>query len=45
MCGAIVSVVHNTPIVRRDYAQDVRYIAKSTWMCGAIVHDLHSIDL
>jgi hypothetical protein len=28
---------------RGDYAQDVRYIAKSTWMCGAIVHDLHYV--
>jgi hypothetical protein len=27
MCGAIVSVVQNTPIAPCDYAQDVRYIA------------------
>jgi hypothetical protein len=41
MCGAIVSVLQNTPIVRCDYVQDERYIAKSTRMCGAIVQDLH----
>ena len=27
------------------YAQDVLYIAKSTWMCGAIVSVLHGIKL
>jgi len=27
---------------RGDYVQDERYIAKSTWMCGAIVHGLHN---
>jgi hypothetical protein len=32
-----VSVLHGTPMVRCDYVQDERYIAKSTWMCGAIV--------
>jgi hypothetical protein len=37
-----VSVSHGTPIVRCDYVQDERYIAKSTWMCGAIVHGRHN---
>jgi hypothetical protein len=27
MCGAIVSVLHDTPIVRCDYVQDERYAA------------------
>ena len=27
---------------RGDYVQDERYIAKSTWMCGAIVHGWHN---
>jgi len=26
---------------RGDYVQDERYIARSTWMCGAIVSGLH----
>jgi hypothetical protein len=28
--------------VRRGYVQDERYIARSTWMCGAIVSVLHT---
>ena len=28
---------------RRDYAQDVRYIAKSTRMCGAILSGLYKV--
>jgi hypothetical protein len=30
---------------RGDYVQDERYIARSTWMCGAIVSGLHSISM
>ncbi len=35
MCGAIVSGLHSISI-------DERYIARSTWMCGAIVTVLHN---
>jgi hypothetical protein len=45
MCGAIVSVLHSTPIAWCDYAQDVLYIAKSTRMCGAIVSVLHGTPI
>jgi DNA-directed RNA polymerase subunit RPC12/RpoP len=45
MCGAIVSVLQNTPIVRCDYVQDERYIARSTWMCGAIVSVLQNTPI
>ena len=29
---------------RGDYAQDVRYIARSTWMCGAIGKVVHDVE-
>jgi len=30
---------------RGDYVQDERYIARSTWMCGAIVSGFHSTPM
>jgi hypothetical protein len=35
MCGAIVSGLHSI-------SMEVLYIARSTWMCGAIVSDRHN---
>jgi hypothetical protein len=29
---------------RGDYVQDERYIARSTWMCGAMVSVLHTVE-